>query len=243
MTNLVHLSQVAEQLTPQKRRRTVAKAYQHGVALADYLDREEAKAPRTIRQYVQGITRIEAVTILGERLGIGHVTPHQLRHTAITEAYEGTGDLRAAQAFARHEDPQVTSGYARFRQGRLIDITDRALADRVKPVADRSDDRAIELCGTVHVTGNETCIGGQPVVRGLLKTSLIGAAVAVDLAGMRIEGQLLGEVSNNPLQRGTLRVGRHNLVTTVACYIGEEVRLVVSRKRLRRQVDGGDADA
>lgn len=45
--------------------------------------------------------------------GIGRVTPHQLRHTALTIANDATGDLRAVQTLAGHTDPAVTARYTR----------------------------------------------------------------------------------------------------------------------------------
>lgn len=51
--------------------------------------------------------------------GIGHVTPHQLRHTAIATVNDATGDLRAAQEFAGHANPTVTAGYTRVTDERL----------------------------------------------------------------------------------------------------------------------------
>jgi integrase len=41
------------------------------------------------------------------------VTPHRLRHTALTEAYDATRDLRAVQDLAGHTDPAVTARYTR----------------------------------------------------------------------------------------------------------------------------------
>jgi integrase len=54
------------------------------------------------------------------RLATGiNVSPHVLRHTAITEVNDRTGRLRDAQGFARHLDPRVTSGYTRLKARRL----------------------------------------------------------------------------------------------------------------------------
>lgn len=67
-------------------------------------------APATVWQWV---------TDVAEDAGVGRVTPHQLRHTALTEAYDATGDLRATQDLAGHEDPSVTARYTRTSQRRL----------------------------------------------------------------------------------------------------------------------------
>lgn len=49
---------------------------------------------------------------------------HVLRHTALTTALDATENLRAVQAFARHSDPQVTSGYTRATQQQLRRVSD-----------------------------------------------------------------------------------------------------------------------
>lgn len=56
---------------------------------------------------------------VAELAGIRKITTHQLRHLAITEVYDRTGDLRAAQHFAGHSDPRVTAGYTRLNVMRL----------------------------------------------------------------------------------------------------------------------------
>jgi integrase len=61
-------------------------------------------APATIWQWVLDVA---------EGAGIGRVTPHQLRHTALTDAYEASRDLRAVQDLAGHTDPSVTARYTR----------------------------------------------------------------------------------------------------------------------------------
>jgi hypothetical protein len=44
------------------------------------------------------------------------LSPHSLRHTAITEILDATGgDLRRAQDFAGHADPRTTRRYDRAR--------------------------------------------------------------------------------------------------------------------------------
>lgn len=56
---------------------------------------------------------------VAEQAGLGHVTPHQLRRTTLTEAYDATGDLRACQDLAGHTDPATTSLYTRTSERRL----------------------------------------------------------------------------------------------------------------------------
>lgn len=67
-------------------------------------------SPSTVAVWVQEVA-VEA--------GIGHITSHQLRKTAITDAYEVTGDLLAAQTFAGHSSPLTTTRYTRLSARRL----------------------------------------------------------------------------------------------------------------------------
>jgi integrase len=46
------------------------------------------------------------------------VATHRLRHTAIATLHDATGDLRTAQAFARHLSPETTSIYTRVSRRR-----------------------------------------------------------------------------------------------------------------------------
>jgi len=49
------------------------------------------------------------------------VTPHRLRHTALTAALAATKDLRAVMDLAGHRDPTVTAQYTRLSDKRLTD--------------------------------------------------------------------------------------------------------------------------
>jgi integrase len=51
--------------------------------------------------------------------GIDEVSPHVLRHTAITTANDATGDLRAVSAFARHKRLETTRLYTRTTDQQL----------------------------------------------------------------------------------------------------------------------------
>lgn len=53
--------------------------------------------------------------------GIGPITPHVLRHTALAVALDNTRDLRAVQELAGHARPETTAGYTRVRRNRLVD--------------------------------------------------------------------------------------------------------------------------
>lgn len=72
-----------------------------------------------MREHVSPATVWKWCKEMAERAGIRQITTHQLRHLAITEVYDRTGDLRAAQEFAGHSDPRVTSHYTRLNVMRL----------------------------------------------------------------------------------------------------------------------------
>lgn len=57
------------------------------------------------------------------------LSPHSLRHTAITEALDATGDLRKAQDLAGHADPRTTRLYD-LRRGQLDGHAAYVLATR-----------------------------------------------------------------------------------------------------------------
>lgn len=66
-----------------------------------------------------------------------HLSPHSLRHTAITEALDATHDLRKAQDLAGHADPRTTRLYD-LRRGQLDGHAAYVLATRYG--ADGSDE-------------------------------------------------------------------------------------------------------
>lgn len=59
---------------------------------------------------------------VAEEAGVENVTTHRLRHTALAEANDILGDLRAVQAFARHSKPETTAGYTRTTAKRLGEV-------------------------------------------------------------------------------------------------------------------------
>lgn len=61
----------------------------------------------------------EWVRKAGEEADLPQLAPHRLRHTAIATINDETGDLRAAQEFARHADPATTQIYTRVNKQRL----------------------------------------------------------------------------------------------------------------------------
>ena len=71
------------------------------------------------RAYVTATTVGNWTSEVAETGGIQRITPHVLRHTAITELNDATGDLGAAQAFARHARPETTALYTRVDGQRL----------------------------------------------------------------------------------------------------------------------------
>ena len=56
---------------------------------------------------------------VGRDAGLTHLAPHVLRHTAIATVNDVTGDLRAAQEFARHARPETTALYTRVSIERM----------------------------------------------------------------------------------------------------------------------------
>lgn len=60
------------------------------------------------------------VRLAGERAGIGHVTPHRLRHTAINRVSRAKG-IRTAAVFARHTDVRTTMIYTDTEERELLD--------------------------------------------------------------------------------------------------------------------------
>ena len=68
---------------------------------------------RTIHRYVQAVAR---------RAGVGHVHPHQLRHTLATQCLNRGMSLEAIAALLGHRSPRMTLVYAR--------IADTVVADQ-----------------------------------------------------------------------------------------------------------------
>lgn len=75
--------------------------------------------PGSVSGHVHPATVWSWVGEVAHAAGLGHVTTHQLRHTALTMANDATGDLRAVQEFARHARPETTAGYTRVSEARL----------------------------------------------------------------------------------------------------------------------------
>lgn len=80
--------------------------------------------PGRINAHVTPATIWQWVMIVADAAGIGHVTTHQLRHTAIATANDNTGDLRATSEFARHRRIETTMIYTRTTADRLKAVTE-----------------------------------------------------------------------------------------------------------------------
>jgi integrase/recombinase XerD len=77
---------------------------------------------RQLGQPVSPATIWEWVRQVAAYAGMAPVRTHVLRHTALAEANDRTGDLRAVQELARHTSPDVTAIYTRVKSERLIQV-------------------------------------------------------------------------------------------------------------------------
>lgn len=62
---------------------------------------------------------------LAMEAGIRHVSPHELRHTCLAVANDGSSDMRAVSQFARHTRLETTGRYTRTLTQRLVDVVGR----------------------------------------------------------------------------------------------------------------------
>ena len=84
---------------------------------------------------------------VSQEAGLGNVSTHILRHTALASGNDGTGDLRSVQDFARHAEPTTTAGYTRTTKRRLLAVSD-AIGDFYDPPGGTEGDPEISEAPT-----------------------------------------------------------------------------------------------
>jgi len=106
---------------------------------------------RTIHRYVEAVAK---------RAGVGHVHPHQLRHTLATQCINRGMSLEAIAAMLGHRSPRMTLVYARISNDSVADQYFRAIdaVESVGAVVPTNDDTEEEAPGHQRQLANGHCV-------------------------------------------------------------------------------------